>query len=51
MIEQAGLRDGVKILIGGAPVDQAMVDSVGADGLAPDASAAVRLTKTVMGIA
>ena len=51
LIEQAGLRDRVKILIGGAPVDQAMVDSVGADGFAPDASAAVRLTKTVMGIA
>jgi methanogenic corrinoid protein MtbC1 len=50
LIEQAGLRDRVKILIGGAPVDQAMVDSVGADGFAPDASAAVRLTKTVMGI-
>jgi len=50
LIEEAGLRDRVKILIGGAPVDQALVDSVGADGFAPDASAAVRLTKTVMGI-
>jgi 5-methyltetrahydrofolate--homocysteine methyltransferase len=51
LIDQAGLRDRVKILIGGAPVDQAMVDGVGADGFAPDASAAVRLTKSVMGIA
>ena len=50
LIEEAGLRDRVKILIGGAPVDQALVDSVGADGWAPDASAAVRMTKTVMGI-
>lgn len=50
LIEEAGLRDQVKILIGGAPVDQAMVDSVGADGFAPDANSAVRLTKTVMGI-
>ena len=50
MIERAGLRDRVKILIGGAPVDQAMVESSGADGFAPDASAAVRLTKTVLGI-
>ena len=50
LIEEAGLRDQVKILIGGAPVDQAMVDSVGADGFAPDASSAVRLTKTVMGL-
>ena len=50
LIEEAGLRDQVKILIGGAPVDQVMVDSVGADGFAPDASSAVRMTKTVMGI-
>ena len=49
LIEEAGLRDRVKILIGGAPVDQALVDSVGADGFAPDASSAVRITKTVMG--
>lgn len=50
LIEGAGLRERVKILIGGAPVDQAMVDGVGADGSAPDASSAVRLTKDVMGI-
>ena len=49
LIEEAGLRDRVKILIGGAPVDQALVDSVGADGFAPDASSAVRITKAVMG--
>lgn len=50
LIEDVGLRDQVKILIGGAPVDQAMVEAVGADGFAPDASAAVRVTKDVMGI-
>ncbi len=50
LIQEAGLRDQVKILIGGAPVDQAMVDRVGADGFAPDASSAVRLTKSVMGL-
>jgi len=49
-IEEAGLRDQLKILIGGAPVTQLTVDQVGADGFAPDASAAVRLTKAVMGI-
>jgi 5-methyltetrahydrofolate--homocysteine methyltransferase len=41
----------VKILIGGAPVDQALVDSAGADGFAPDASSAVRVAKSVMGLA
>ena len=50
LIRDAGLRDRVKILIGGAPVDQALVDSAGADGFAPDASSAVRVTKAVMGI-
>jgi 5-methyltetrahydrofolate--homocysteine methyltransferase len=49
-IEEAGLRDQLKILIGGAPVTQLTVDQVGADGFAPDASAAVRLTKAVLGI-
>lgn len=50
LIQEAGLRDHVKILIGGAPVDQALVESVGADGFAPDASSAVRMTKAVMGL-
>jgi len=50
LIEEAGLRDRVKILIGGAPVDQALVDTVGADGFAPDASSAVRVTRSVIGL-
>jgi methanogenic corrinoid protein MtbC1 len=50
LIEAAGLRDRVKILIGGAPVTQLTVEQAGADGFAPDASAAVRLTKNVMGV-
>jgi 5-methyltetrahydrofolate--homocysteine methyltransferase len=51
LIAEVGLRDQVKILIGGAPVDQALVDSAGADGFAPDASSAVRVAKSVMGLA
>jgi 5-methyltetrahydrofolate--homocysteine methyltransferase len=51
LIRDAGLRDEVKILIGGAPVDQALVERVGADGTAPDASSAVRVTKAMLGIA
>ena len=49
-ITEAGLRDQVKILVGGAPVTQEYCDTVGADGFAPDASATVRLTKRLMGI-
>ncbi len=39
-IEDAGLRDTVKIMIGGAPVTQAFADEVGADAYTPDAGAA-----------
>lgn len=49
-IAAAGLRDQVKILVGGAPVTQEYCDIVGADGYAPDASATVRLTKKLLGL-
>ena len=38
-----GLRDQVKVLIGGAPITQAYADEVGADGYAPDAASAVKV--------
>jgi methanogenic corrinoid protein MtbC1 len=50
-ITEAGLRDQVKILVGGAPVTQEYCDIVGADGFAPDANSCVRLTKSLLGIA
>ena len=50
-IKAAGLRDQVKILVGGAPVTQEYADVVGADGYAPDANSCVRLTKKLIGIA
>lgn len=50
-ITEAGLRDQVKILVGGAPITQEYADIVGADGFAPDASATVRLTKKLIGVA
>lgn len=49
-ITAAGLRDQVKILVGGAPVTQEYCNVVGADGYAPDASATVRLTKNLIGV-
>lgn len=49
-IKEAGLRDQIKILVGGAPVTQEYADIVGADGYAPDASSAVRLTKALLGL-
>ena len=38
--EEAGIRDHVKILVGGAPVTQSFCDSIGADKYAPDAASA-----------
>ncbi len=38
--EAAGIRDQVKIMIGGAPVDQAFCDQIGADCYTPDAASA-----------
>ncbi len=39
-IEAAGIRDQVKIMIGGAPVTQAFCDQIGADVYTPDAASA-----------
>ena len=45
----AGVRDQVKIMIGGAPLTQAYADQIGADGYSQDASAAVRKAKDLLG--
>jgi 5-methyltetrahydrofolate--homocysteine methyltransferase len=44
-LTENGIRDQVKILIGGAPVTQGFADEIGADGYAPDAGSAVKLAK------
>jgi 5-methyltetrahydrofolate--homocysteine methyltransferase len=44
-LEEAGLRDQVKIMIGGAPVTQAFADQIGADGYASNAASASELAK------
>jgi len=45
---ESGIRDQVKILIGGAPVTQAYAEDIGADGFAPDAGAASKLAKSML---
>ena len=47
-IEAAGLRDQVKIIIGGAPVTQVYANQIGADGFSSDASRAVSVAKSLM---
>ncbi len=48
-IRQAGLRDQVKILVGGAPLTEAYAREIGADGYATDASSAVRKVRQLVG--
>lgn len=48
-IQQAGLRDNVKIIIGGAPVTEEYANQIGADGFSSDASRAVSLAQSLMG--
>jgi 5-methyltetrahydrofolate--homocysteine methyltransferase len=50
-LKAAGLRERVKVMIGGAPVTQAYADEIGADGYSPDASSATRLAKSLLGVA
>jgi 5-methyltetrahydrofolate--homocysteine methyltransferase len=44
-LEESGLRDKVRVMVGGAPVTQWYADEVGADGYAPDAASAVKLAE------
>jgi 5-methyltetrahydrofolate--homocysteine methyltransferase len=46
-LEEAGVRDQVKIIIGGAPVTQAFADQIGADGYASNAASASDLAKNL----
>jgi dimethylamine corrinoid protein len=48
-LEEAGLRDGVKVTIGGAPTTRAWADEIGADGYAEDAIEAVATAKSLLG--
>jgi 5-methyltetrahydrofolate--homocysteine methyltransferase len=50
-LKEAGLREGVKVMIGGAPITQDFADKIGADGFAPDASSASRKAKELVAAA
>jgi 5-methyltetrahydrofolate--homocysteine methyltransferase len=49
-LEEAGLRDKVKVIIGGAPVDSETVDRIGADGYAYNGPTATELAKRLVGV-
>jgi corrinoid protein of di/trimethylamine methyltransferase len=48
-LAEAGLRDQVKVMVGGSPVTQGWADEIGADGFAEDAAGAVVVAKRLMG--
>ena len=48
-LKQAGLREQVKVLVGGAPVTQQYADDIGADGYGESASNAVALARKMCG--
>ncbi len=50
-LQEAGLRDHVKVLVGGAPVTESWAEKIGADGYAEDAIGAVALAKKLVGAA
>jgi len=49
-MQQAGVRDKVKIMIGGAPVTQKYADEIKADAYASDAGSAVNKAKEILGV-
>ena len=49
-LNEAGLRDRVKVIVGGAPVTRSWADEIGADGYAEDAMSAVQLARHLVEI-
>ena len=47
-LEEAGLRNQVKVIVGGAPIDQGFADKIGADGFGADAVEAVQLARKLI---
>ena len=47
---KAAELNGVKIVVGGAPITQGFADEIGADGFSPDAASAVNLARGLVGV-
>lgn len=50
IIEQEGLQDQVKVMVGGAPVNQEFADKIGANGYSSNANEAVALAKKLLNV-
>lgn len=49
-LKEAGIRDRVKVVVGGSPINQEFADSIGADGYGSTAPEGVRVVKRLLGI-
>ncbi len=49
LLEEAGIRDQVKVMVGGCPVTPGWAEEIGADGFAEDAAGAVAIAKRLVG--
>jgi 5-methyltetrahydrofolate--homocysteine methyltransferase len=47
-LEEAGIRNQLKVIVGGAPIDQGFADKIGADGFGADAVEAVQLARKLV---
>ncbi len=47
-LKEAGVRENVKVMVGGAPVTQKFADEIGADGFAPEAASATEVAKALV---
>ena len=50
-LKEAGIRDNVKVIVGGGPISQRFAEQIGADGYSDTAVDAVKLAKNLLGIA
>lgn len=48
LLKEKGLREKIKVMVGGAPVNEEFAKSIGADGYAPEAGSAVELVKRLI---
>lgn len=49
LLEKAGIRDQVVVLVGGGPISQSFADSIGADGYSASATGAVKIARQLLG--
>ncbi len=48
-LEEEGIRDKVKVMVGGAPVSQHFAEEIGADGYSDNANSAVKVARKLVG--